>query len=330
MAVLDFVAGCFGGAAGVLAGHPLDTVKVRLQTQPQGSAAIYRGTWHCFRTIIHKEGFQGLFKGLSSPLASLAAINAIVFGVHRSITRKFENPDSLRAHFFAGCAAGLAQTVIAAPSERLKLLIQIQADSAHTVYRSPYDAARSLIQQHGLRTINRGFFMTLIRDSPAFGVYFASYEWMTKRMSKDGKMSSLSAPQLLFAGGAAGMISWLVTYPTDVIKTRFQADTSYKSYMDCISHTYRDRGLRGFYVGLGSTLIRAFPSNAATFFTVEWTYRLMLDFNVVGVKTETERQILREHHSHRITDLWNLNHMHFLPEAGSTSIDPMIHGCRFL
>uniref|UniRef100_A0AC34R4P9 Uncharacterized protein n=1 Tax=Panagrolaimus sp. JU765 TaxID=591449 RepID=A0AC34R4P9_9BILA len=58
MAALDFIAGCFGGAAGVLAGHPLDTVKVRLQTQ----TGVYRGPWHCFTSIIRKEHFKGLYK----------------------------------------------------------------------------------------------------------------------------------------------------------------------------------------------------------------------------------------------------------------------------
>uniref|UniRef100_A0A1I7XP13 SLC25A22 n=1 Tax=Heterorhabditis bacteriophora TaxID=37862 RepID=A0A1I7XP13_HETBA len=63
MAAVDFFAGCIGGAAGVLAGHPLDTVKVRLQIQSHG-AKVYRGTWHCFRTIIEKEGFKGLYKDI--------------------------------------------------------------------------------------------------------------------------------------------------------------------------------------------------------------------------------------------------------------------------
>ncbi|VDM65387.1 unnamed protein product [Strongylus vulgaris] len=154
MSAIDFFAGCVGGAAGVLAGHPLDTVKVRLQMQSPGSK-LYHGTWHCFKRIIQKEGFAGLYKGLSSPLASLTAINAVVFGVHGFVCREFSHPDSLRAHFLAGCAAGVMQSVIATPSERLKLLIQIQTDSARSKYQSPLHAARSLIARQGLGTLTR-------------------------------------------------------------------------------------------------------------------------------------------------------------------------------
>lgn len=41
------------GLAGVIAGHPFDTVKVRLQNDP-GHAA-YRTTFHTFKTIIKEE-----------------------------------------------------------------------------------------------------------------------------------------------------------------------------------------------------------------------------------------------------------------------------------
>lgn len=53
-----------------------------------------------------------LLSGLSSPLASLTAINAIVFGVHGSVCREFSQPESLKAHFIAGCAAGMMQSII--------------------------------------------------------------------------------------------------------------------------------------------------------------------------------------------------------------------------
>ncbi|CAD6197940.1 unnamed protein product, partial [Caenorhabditis auriculariae] len=196
---VHFSAGVVSGAAGVLAGHPLDTVKVRLQTQQPGQA-LYRGTFHCLRKILHQEGFRGLYKGLSSPLASLSAINAIVFGVHGSTSREFANPNSLKAHFCAGAAAGLAQSIIATPTERIKLLLQIQNDSAHTKFRGPVHAIRELARTQGISTFSRGFLATVARDGPAFGIYFASYEWMARSMSVDGRMESLTSAQLLLAG----------------------------------------------------------------------------------------------------------------------------------
>lgn len=44
-------------------------------------------------------------------------------------------------------------------------------------------------------------FATQLRDCPGLGVYFASYEFMARRMSKDGTMEALTSWQLLLAGG---------------------------------------------------------------------------------------------------------------------------------
>ncbi|GMT11066.1 hypothetical protein PFISCL1PPCAC_2363 [Pristionchus fissidentatus] len=320
---LDFFAGCVGGAAGVLAGHPLDTVKVRLQTQEVGSK-LYKGTWHCFATIVRQEKICGLYKGITPPLTSLAIINATVFGVHGSIARRFVDPDSTAAHFAAGSAAGLCQSIIATPSERVKLLIQIQNDSAHAPrYTSCRHAAMSLWKREGIKGMTRGYWATVLRDCPAFGIYFASYDWMAKKMSKDGKMESLTCMQLLTAGGGAGMLSWLFNYPTDVIKTRFQTCTSYKSYRECLMKALADGGWRSLFVGLNSTLIRAFPSNAATFFTVEMTYRLLMDFNLLKIATQESSSKQNNKNHVMMSDLWHKNWF-ILPEAGSTSIDPML------
>ena len=48
-----------------------------------------------------------IFVGVSSPLYSLAAINAVVFGVQGNVIRRMEHPNALSSHFIAGAAAGI-------------------------------------------------------------------------------------------------------------------------------------------------------------------------------------------------------------------------------
>lgn len=86
----EFVAGGVGGMAGVLAGHPLDTLRIRLQqpppppppaaglahahaprrrdapSHPQPSAA------RLLRGILRAEGPSALYRGMAAPLASVA------------------------------------------------------------------------------------------------------------------------------------------------------------------------------------------------------------------------------------------------------------------
>ena len=67
------------------------------------------------------------------------------------------------------------------------------------------------------------------------------------------------------------------TYPVDIVKSKQQADVSgeFSSAFDCIRKTQSREGIRGFYRGISTTLVRAFPVNAATFGAVEASMQLL-------------------------------------------------------
>lgn len=69
---------------------------------------------------------RGLFKGMSSPLASVAVINAMIFGVYGNVQRRLDDPTSLKSHALAGSVAGLVQSFICSPMELVKTRLQIQ------------------------------------------------------------------------------------------------------------------------------------------------------------------------------------------------------------
>ncbi|KAK0169171.1 hypothetical protein PV327_011734 [Microctonus hyperodae] len=81
---------------------------------------------------------------------------------------------------------------------------------------------------------------------------------------------------MLMAGGLSGIVSWVFTYPIDVIKSRLQADKNsrYVGAIDCLKKSLNEEGVRCLFKGLNSTILRAFPTNAATFTVVNWTIRL--------------------------------------------------------
>ncbi|XP_002732621.2 mitochondrial basic amino acids transporter-like [Saccoglossus kowalevskii] len=279
---LDFIGGCLGGSAGVIVGHPFDTVKVRLQIQG-ASNAKYKGTFHCFSLIIKKESVFGLYKGMASPLAGLTFINAIVFGVQGNMLRRFEHP-TIASNFIAGAVAGGLQCIICCPMELAKTRMQIQGQgesrryfqSTQHDYKGSIDCIKKIYHQEGIKGCYRGMVPTLLREIPSFGVYFAAYEFFCSNFEKRSTTEHLGLVQLLLAGGFSGMCSWMSTYPVDVIKSRLQADgmhhiNKYNGIIDCIVKSYKEPGSGGikvFFRGLNSTLLRAFPVNAATFTVV--------------------------------------------------------------
>lgn len=316
---MDFFAGCLGGCAGVAVGYPLDTVKVKLQTDCAKNPT-YRGTWHCFQHILKQEGVRGMYKGMSSPMAGVAAVNGIVFGVHGNIIKRVSDPDALRTHFLSGAAAGLCQGFVTSPMELLKTRMQVQSDtcklgaqslstsaqSSSTVvasasYSSPLDCMRKIVTTEGARGLFRGQTITLMRDVPGFASYFVSYEYFVRTFA--GSEAEASTAVILGAGGMAGIVSWVLTYPIDFVKSRLQADgvgghNKYRGIVHCLQKSVAEDGWGCLTKGLNSAVIRAFPTNAATFAVVSWTVKLLSNSEHIEEKDDlhevigTENKIL--------------------------------------
>ena len=231
----------------------------------------------------------GLYKGLASPLVGLTFINAIIFGVHGNLYRQMV--PGAKSQFVAGTIAGMVQSLILCPMELAKIKLQIQGqglrlDKTQRTYLGPIDCLKKVLATEGVSGCFRGLTMTLIRDGPGFGAYFAIYHLLCLSFVPRGKtVADLGPLPLLISGGLTGMITWAIVYPTDVIKSRIQAEGivpfgKYKSNWDCIAQSYSKEGLGVFTRGLYVTIFRAFPVNAATFAAFTLSLRFMNDLKL--------------------------------------------------
>ncbi|XP_026536009.1 mitochondrial basic amino acids transporter [Notechis scutatus] len=208
-------------------------------------------------------------------MMGLTFINALVFGVQGNALRAL-GKDTPVHQFLAGSAAGAIQCVICCPMELAKTRMQLQGTGEYKLksknYKNSLDCLVKIYRKEGLKGINKGMVSTFLRETPSFGFYFLTYDCLTRYLGCEAEDSYI-VPKLLLAGGMSGIVSWLSTYPVDVIKSRLQADgvggvVRYQGILDCIRKSYQDEGPRVFTRGLTSTLLRAFPVNAATFATV--------------------------------------------------------------
>ncbi|XP_036321471.1 congested-like trachea protein [Rhagoletis pomonella] len=275
-----FLSGGFGGICNVLTGHPLDTIKVRLQTMPRpapGQQPLYKGTFDCAAKTIKNEGVKGLYKGMSAPLTGVAPIFALCFAGYSLGKRVQQTGENTKLNYtqiaIAGSFSGLLSTVITAPGERIKCLLQVQqASGGERKYKGMLDTAVQLYKEGGIRSVYKGSCATLLRDVPANAVYFATYEALQdliKQKLPDLHMEVLTA---IFAGGMAGITYWIVGMPPDVLKSRLQTAPSDK-YKHGVRSVFieliRTDGPMALYRGVSPVMIRAFPANAACFFGIE-------------------------------------------------------------
>ncbi|KAL8620003.1 hypothetical protein ACOMHN_015285 [Nucella lapillus] len=274
----DYVAGAIGGCAGMAVGHPLDTVKVQMQTQ--GTQTAYKGLWDCIKNISHSNLSQGFFRGMSWPLVSFGFMNSTFFGTYGQVLQTIghNDRDTAEPHFMSTFTAGFLATFptvfIATPIDVIKVTLQSQIEhhicpttgAKSDFYRGPLEASREIYRINGLRGIYRGFWTQLARDSPANAVYMSSYEFAAYGGSQF--FPAVPNPIINFmSGGMAGVLSWILIMPFDVVKSRLQADTRqrhYTGFWDCSMKAYKKEGWTVFYRGSLAVSLRAFPVNAVT------------------------------------------------------------------
>uniref|UniRef100_A0A915PQ25 Congested-like trachea protein n=1 Tax=Setaria digitata TaxID=48799 RepID=A0A915PQ25_9BILA len=286
----NFIAGGFGGTCCVATGHPFDTVKVRLQTMPKlvpGTRPLYTGALDCARQIIIKEGFPALYKGMGAPIVGVAPLFAVYFGgcsFGKWLQQTSPNQEmTFVQNLLSGGLAGIFTTVIMVPGERVKCLLQVMiqhagnANSSSVYYTGPVDVFRKLYDEGGIRSIYRGAMATLLRDVPASGVYLATYEYLKKLFMRDNTAKNLSPLSTLLAGGLAGIASWSVCIPPDVLKSRLQTAPEGRypeGIRDVFKEIMREEGPKALFKGFTPVMLRAFPANAACFLGFE----IALDF----------------------------------------------------
>ncbi|AWP19822.1 putative solute carrier family 25 member 47 [Scophthalmus maximus] len=282
MHIADFVSGSFAGACGVAVGYPLDTVKVRIQTQKQ-----FAGIWHCAATTFSKEGVHGFFKGMSTPMATISMTSSVVFGTYRNCLQCLSQlrgggggPNSKIEVFLSGLVAGTAQISVMAPGDIVKVRLQCQTESKRggsnmrkPKYRGPVHCLLRIIKEEGFLGLYKGALPLMLRDAPSFAMYFLTYsiicEWLTDHGKKRPDWSGV-----MLAGGVAGISGWTVGTPMDVIKARLQMDGAretkrYRGFLHCVTDTVRVEGVGVFFRSLGINCVRAFPVGVVVFFTYE-------------------------------------------------------------
>ena len=140
-----FFSGGIAGGTGILLTQPLDTVRIRLQTDT--GARRYGGSIaRCIQSTLRSEGVAGLFKGVASPMMTAGFMNAVLFAAYETVlsqllpdARTSSNTDAgagpqlcqdhkqappLLACCAAGAAAGIASAFITAPTELVKCRAQ--------------------------------------------------------------------------------------------------------------------------------------------------------------------------------------------------------------
>jgi len=270
----ELIAGSVGGAAQVLVGQPLDTIKTRAQIAPKG---MFKGPMYILQQTLRNEGFFALYKGMASPLLGIAGVNSLLFasyGISKRIISPFPQR-SLKEIALAGGMAGAANAILASPVEMFKVRMQGQYGAATD--KRLLAVVSEMWKDWGFRKgIMRGYWVTVAREIPAYAGFYTAFEF-SKRTFQERLGTDLPVWALLASGSTGGIAYWLSCYPLDVVKSRIQLRTTPPSGTPTqyIAHELKtivhESGITGLFRGLSPSLLRSIPAAASTFAAFELT-----------------------------------------------------------
>jgi solute carrier family 25 carnitine/acylcarnitine transporter 20/29 len=241
-------AGYVAGISGVIVGHPLDSIKVLLQTQPSngvGAAAASQA---------------------STPPASNPGnvpVQPLGKNIARAAGKQMATPT---ASLMAGASTQMSTVPDAA------LLRQRQQASASVSTRS-------------LRSLYVGISGPLVTTGAMQSLNFAMYDSLRRALhkrdrptaSKGDYLNNDALSNVAIASGIAGGVTGIFTSPLMVVKTKQQVMVW--SFRRTVQDTYRanGRGLSNFFVGFGPHIYCDVLGRVVYFSTYEATKRMFME-----------------------------------------------------
>ncbi|KAI4613254.1 hypothetical protein J4E83_007666 [Alternaria metachromatica] len=292
-ALKDVLCGSAAGVVGKYIEYPFDTVKVRLQSQPDQVPLRYTGPLDCFKKSLQQDGFLGIYRGISAPLVGAAVETSTLFfsyrlagdalkssGFYPELKRHPERDLPYSGMLFCGMIAGAITSLFLTPIELVKCKMQVPLETSGTVVAAPTirGVIASIYRHQGLKGYWHGQFGTLIRETGGGAAWFGGYEGMKilfKGSSTSAKDEDIPVWQRMASGSVAGGAYNFMFYPADTIKSRMQTEdvkqlTGGKSTFSAVGKAvWKQHGIKGMYRGCGITVARSIPSSAFIFTVYE-------------------------------------------------------------
>lgn len=204
-ALTNFLAGAVGGAGSTSLSHPLDSIKVKMQTFPH----LYHGGLNCMREVTRQDGIRGLYRGLTPGITlsmTEASIRYMTYGLCQDTVKAMLHVRSSESmnlfhNALAGGMTGFLSTLASCPIELVKCRMQgmleinnrIKSSSAMPVeqamaIRGPGAVAVHVLRTEGLFGFYRGFSSNIARNTPGEMVFFATYEQCRHLIRRPGQV----------------------------------------------------------------------------------------------------------------------------------------------
>lgn len=178
------------------------------------------------------------YKGIKYPMMSQAILTGYNFQSIMFFNQYIHN------FYISGFLGGITSSPIIFLFDYFKLMRQMNKSYNYNI--------NNIIKLNGKP-------VTILRECNAISIYYGTYDYLNKKMDYS----------VFLSGSLSGVLSWGLTYPLDVIKTRQMT----------YNITFKEALKRGNLLnGIQICLIRAFLVNSIAFYSYEQSKKLFKSF----------------------------------------------------
>ena len=173
-------------------------------------------------------------------------------------SHKFDVRISFTQSFACAVIAGFTSKTLTAPLDVIKIRSQVGTWETHTS-SGYFQSISRLYKSEGLHAFWKGNFLGCLRIIPYSVIQVLAFQRVKLQFSdRFGRLTPWTAA---LAGASGGLVSTVVMYPSDTVKTRLIVQHAcpkvahYNGITDAMITIYKDEGLRGFYRGVSTSLL---------------------------------------------------------------------------
>jgi solute carrier family 25 protein 16 len=252
----------------------------------------WNGLFKAARDIQKTYGISALFKGHSATLVRIfpyASINFLAYEQLRAAVIVSSEKETLVRRFWCGSVAGATSTFVTYPLELIRTRLAFE-----TVQKNPSSwlgISQKIYYEGGgswrLANFYRGFGPTMLGILPYAGMSFMTHDvikdWFRSPALAPYTLQPQSRTQLtavaqLCCGALAGIVAQTSSYPIEIIRRRMQVGNvvgSKEGILETAQRIFRERGVRGFYVGLTIGYVKIVPMVATSFYVYDRMKRFL-------------------------------------------------------
>uniref|UniRef100_T1J5Q7 Mitochondrial carrier protein n=1 Tax=Strigamia maritima TaxID=126957 RepID=T1J5Q7_STRMM len=243
--------GVLYGLTSVCVGHPLDTIKTKMQAQVGYEKT---GIIQSFVKIMKKEGVVGLYRGCVPPLLGSGIYRSTQFAVFEA------------AYTYLDTNMGKTEIPYTAGLQTRVIIGSLLSSTSRALIETPLDyikIRRQTGQNWQFSRLYTGFGVTWARTIGLMTCYFIIIDTQRRNFNQ-----FFSSPVLgpFFASGIAATTAWLVVWPLEYMKSQVQGSYGQdKSVLERMKFVIKERGgFLGLYRGLAPGVIRSFIANGCS------------------------------------------------------------------